>query len=217
MTMKIIPKKTIARVLLYLRILGELTRDGKKHVSSKELAAIAGLSDVQIRKDISRFGKIGRPRIGYQVRELKKKLEEFVLGQKAVHVALFGVGNLGAALLKFPGFHSDRIKVVAAYDVDASKIGKTINGVPIYALEDAAKTVKRIRTDIGVIAVPEAVCQSVADTMIRAGLKRIINFAPASINVPKGVAVKDIDFTIEFLSLFCDSREAVPGTRGRGL
>ncbi len=202
---KKIPKKTIGRVLLYLRILEELIRDKKEYVSSRELAEIAGLSDVQIRKDVSSFGKIGKPRIGYKTLELKQKLEEFVLQEKAVHVALFGVGNLGAALLKFPGFHSERIKVVAAYDIDKSKIGMTINGVRIYALGEAAKIVKKIRTDIGVIAVPEAVCQSVADAMIHAGLKRIVNFAPASINVPKDVTVKDIDFTIEFLSLFCDS------------
>lgn len=201
--MKKIPQKTITRSFLYIRTLDKLISEKEKFVSSRKLADISGLTDVQVRKDISRFGKVGKPRIGYETKVLKKKLEDFIM-QNVLHVALFGVGNLGAAILKYPGFHQDKVKLVAAFDNDPQKVGQEINGVPIYSLKNVSAIIKKSHAEIGVIAVPKEVGQRTADVIVKSGLKGIVNFSPSSIIVPKNVFVRNIDLTIEFLSLFCD-------------
>lgn len=203
--MKQVPKKTVERALLYIRTLENLIKNKRYLISSRELSALTGLSDVQIRKDISSFGKVGTPRIGYKTVELKRILEGFILQQNIVHVALFGTGNLGSAILKYPGFHKGNIKLVAAFDKDPSKIGRKINGISIHAIEQAPAVIKKTHADIGILAVPAESSQEVADVMILSGLKGIVNFAPATINAPVTVKVKDIDLSIEFLSLFCDA------------
>jgi redox-sensing transcriptional repressor len=203
--MKKIPRKTIVRVLLYIRTLESLIKEKRYLVSSKQLSEITGLSDVKIRKDISNFKKVGKPRVGYKTVELKKTLQDFLLQNNTVNLVLFGAGNLGSAILKYPGFHQRKVRVVAAFDVSSHKIGKKINGVRIYPVERAPEVIRRVKADIGIIAVPKEHSQEVADYMVLSGLHRIINFAPCSISVPAKVKVRNFDFTIEFLSLFCDT------------
>jgi len=200
-----IPRKVITRVLLYIRTLEVLAKEKRYLVSSRQLADITGLSDVQIRKDISNFRKIGKPRIGYRTGELKRTLQNYLLQDRKVRVVLFGVGNLGSAILRYPGFLQNKIKVVAAFDVSRLKIGKKIGGVKVYSVDRAPEIVKRLRGDIGIIAVPKESCQEVADYMVLSGLQKIVNFASCPVSVPAKVQVRNIDFTIEFLSLFCDS------------
>jgi len=201
--LKKFPQRTISRALVYIRTLAQLLESRKEVVSSSQLALITGLSDVQIRKDISNFGKVGRPRIGYRTAELKQVLENYIL-QNIVHAVLFGVGNLGSALLKYPGFHQDKVKLVAAFDTDKKKIGTEINGVSIYSISEAQKIIASSHVEIGIIAVPVEYSQKVADIIIKSGLKGIVNFTPTTVTVPKEIIVKNIDLTIEFLSLFCD-------------
>ena len=196
------PRKTITRSLLYIRILEKLIGEGEQFVSSKRLSEIAGLSDVQVRKDISNFGKVGRPRVGYRTTELKKVLEEFI-SKNIVHVVLFGAGNLGSAILRYPKFHQDKIRILAAFDKNKSKIGRRINGVLVYDIKEAPEIIRRIRADIAIIAVPEKSSQQIASLIVSCGVKGIVNFSPASISVPKSVFVRNIDLSIEFLSLFC--------------
>jgi redox-sensing transcriptional repressor len=202
--MKRIPQRTIDRVLLYIRTLENLKKEKRHLISSAELSKITGISDVQIRKDISRFGKIGTPRIGYEIEDLNRTLKDYLLQKDVVKVVLFGVGNLGTAILKYPGFFKNRIKIVAAFEKNAAKINKTINGVKIYSLDKAPKVIKRIKADLGIIAVPEKASQEVADIMVLSGLKGVLNFSPTSISVPGNISLKDIDFSLEFLSLFCN-------------
>ncbi len=204
--MKKISGRTITRALLYIRTLETLLKDKKDSVSSGELARITGLTDVQIRKDISSFGKVGTPRVGYDVRELRNKLENFVLQKKEIRVVLFGVGNLGTAILKYPWLRKGKLKVIAAFDTSGSKAGKTINGVSVYPAEKAPAIIKQSKAELGIVAVPEDKGQDVADIMVKAGLKGIANFAPVSLKVPKHVIVRNIDLSIEFLSLFCDTQ-----------
>ncbi len=204
--MKKISDKTITRALLYIRTLDKLTREGRESVSSGDLAGITGLTDVQIRKDISNFGKVGTPRIGYDVIELKRILENLVLRKKTVQVVLFGTGNLGTAILKYPAFGKQRIAIVAAFEKDKRKIGKRVNGVRVYPVSQAREIIKKKDVSIGIIAVPPEHGQEVADLIVRSGLKGIVNFAPVSLNVPKNMQVRDIDLAIEFMSLFCQTR-----------
>ncbi|MBD3246988.1 MAG: redox-sensing transcriptional repressor Rex [Candidatus Omnitrophica bacterium] len=200
-----ISRKTIARVFLYIRTLDTLIRQKRNLISSKELARIVGVTDAQIRKDISNFARIGRPGIGYNTQELKDTLEEFVLQHNCVKLVLFGVGNLGTAILQYPGFQKNKIKIIAAFEKKEEKIGSVINGVRVYAAKDAPRIIAQKKADIGIIAVPERASQEVADMLVLSGLKGIVNFAPTTIAVPRNVMVKDIDFSIEFLSLFCNA------------
>jgi len=204
--MKNISSKTISRALLYVRTLESLVRESKVTVSSRELARITGLTDVQIRKDISNFGKVGTPRIGYSTTELKNILEDYIFRKKVIRIVLFGVGNLGRAILRYADFDKRKLKIVAAFDKDKKKIGKTINGVKIRSFEKADSVIKKGYADIGVIAVPPEKGQEVADLMAACGLRGIVNFAPVSLKVPKRVHVRGIDLAMEFLSAYCDTQ-----------
>ena len=197
------PQRTIPRALLYIRILDDLLKRGRQYVSSGELARITGVRDVQIRKDISNFGPVGKPRVGYQIRALKNLLEASIQ-KKAVQVVLFGVGHLGKAIARYPEFHTDKIKIAAAFDKDRRLVGKEIHGIPIYSLEKVKEVVQKTRAVIGINAVPKAAAQDIADIMVASGLRGIINFCPTPITVPDTVSVKNIDLTIEFMTLLCD-------------
>ncbi len=201
--MEKLSNKIISRVLLYIRILEELIKKNRARVSSNELAKLTGLSDVQIRKDISKFGKIGTPRLGYSTRELKNILEDFVLHKETIQLALFGVGNLGTAILKYPAFKKDKLNIAAAFEKDKNKIGKIVNGVRIYPIDKAPEIIKKIHAEIGIVAVGAQDSQEVVDIMVLSGLKGIINFSPTFLNVPKEIAVRDIDLSLEFLALYC--------------
>ncbi len=200
-------RKTRDRALVYIRCLEALIRDQRHLVSSRDLAALTGFTAEQIRKDISHFGRVGTPRLGYPTSELKTLLENYLLQKDVVHIALFGVGHLGQAILRYPGFHREKIRLVSAFDKDPRKIGRVVDGVRIYALEDAPRRVRRSHAEIGIIAVPSEESQRVADVMVLAGLRGIVNFSPTTLQVPKEVRVRDIDLSIEFLSLFCEIQD----------
>lgn len=205
-----VPERTIPRTLLYIRILDDLLKRGEDHVSSGELARMTGFQDNQIRKDISNFGPVGKPRVGYPVRALKKRLEASVHGAP-VQVVLFGTGNLGKAIARYPEFHSSKINIAAGFDKDPRKIGKQIDGIKIYALSQAKRVVKQKKAVIGINAVPKEAAQDVVDIMVAAGIRGIINFSPVTVTVPDKVTVKNIDLTIEFMALLCDMRMVKAG------
>lgn len=198
-----VPERTVPRSLLYIRILGDLLNTGHEFVSSRELADLTGLQDSQIRKDISNFGAVGKPRVGYPVRALKELLEDRVYS-KADPVVLFGVGHLGKAIARYPEFQSDRIHIAAAFDTDARKVGGTVGGIRVYSLAEAKRVVRRLGAEIGINAVPKAAAQEVVDLMVEMGIRGIINFSPVHVAVPAGITVRNIDLTIEFMTLLCD-------------
>lgn len=200
---KISPKAT-ARSLMYIRSLEGLIKAKRQLVSSRQLAQMTGFTDVQIRKDISGFGKVGTPRIGYNTQDLKQILEDSILQKTTVKVALFGVGNLGTAILKYPGFQKDTIQIVAAFDSDLTKVGKVVNGIKIFDPAEASGVIRKKKAQIGIIAVPGDAAQKIADIMVLSGLKGIANFTPASVSVPCHIQVRNIDFSIEFLALFSE-------------
>ena len=201
--MREISPRVIERSFLYIRILSNLIRQRKEVISSRELAELSGLSDVNVRKDISNFKKVGKPGVGYRVKDLKEVLEEYVLRASVLKVVLFGVGNLGQAILKYPGFRREKLKIVAAFDCDRSRVGRSINDVRVYRPRQATAIIRNKKADVGIVAVPENAGQEVADIMVSSGLKALVNFSTATLEVPEGVFVKNIDFTIEFLALYC--------------
>ena len=190
-----VPDETIKRLPIYLRRAIHLSERGVKCVSSKELASLLGVTPWQIRKDLSYFGGFGTRGVGYNVESLVSRIRKILRLDVVRKAALVGVGNLGSAILAFPGFHPYWLEIAAAFDIDKRKVGKKINGLVV---EDVAllRTLKDRRINIGIIAVPGSVAQNVADDLIEVGVKAILNFAPQYIEVPRRVKVITIDIAL---------------------
>lgn len=205
MNSKKIPVSTISRMFVYLRELTELAKIGINTISSSELGDRTNLSDAQVRKDLGHFGQFGVSGSGYNTHELKAALEKALGKDKVWNVAVAGVGHLGSALLAYPGFKEHGLNIVAAFDSDVKKVGKSLGDIPVQPIDEIDKEIKARKISIAIIAVPAKSAQDVADKLIASGIRCILNFAPAVLNVPDNVKVKDVDLSreLETLSYFC--------------
>lgn len=188
-----IPDIIIGRLPIYLRALQRMGEKGKKTTSSQELGEYVGISAAQIRKDISQFGEFGKQGTGYAIPFLIDKLREILRVDRMWDVAVVGVGAVGHALVRYNGFANRGFRIVMLFDVDPSKIGTRVGE---FVVEDAAKLTDRVRAAklrIAMLAVPAPVAQDVADRLVQAGVKAILNYAPTNLIVPKGVHVQHID------------------------
>lgn len=188
-----IPDIIIGRLPIYLRALQRMAEKGKKTTSSQELGDYVGISAAEIRKDISQFGEFGKQGTGYSIPFLIDKLREILRVDRMWDVAVVGVGAVGHALVRYQGFSNRGFRIVMIFDVDPSKVGQKVGE---FVVEDAAKLTERVRAAklrIAMLAVPAAVAQDVADRLVQAGVKAILNYAPTNLNVPKGVHVQHID------------------------
>ena len=195
-----IPNETIRRLPVYLRGLLFLSEQGQEGVSSRNLADFLGVNPWQIRKDFSYFGGFGTPGLGYDIGKLVKQINK-ILKLDVVHkMALVGVGNLGSAVLAYPGFGMYGFDIAAAFDINTKKIGKRRNNVTI---EDVANlgTLKRRKINLAIIAVPRHAAQHTADALVKAGVKGILNFSPCRIAVPRKVKVITIDIAMDLARL----------------
>lgn len=191
-----VPEKTVERLCLYGRILAMMEKEGKEVTSSYEIGERAGLLDTQIRKDLSQFGQFGVSGRGYNIKNLKREIEEIIGKNYVWNVAVIGVGNLGSALLAYPGFEQDCFKISAVFDNNPSKIGRKIVGVQIYDIGKMEELLKKEKVKIGIIATPPDVAQNIADRLIKGRVKAILNFAPVTISVPHDIKIINVDFTI---------------------
>jgi len=195
-----IPDETVRRLPVYLRGALHLSRCGVASASSKDLADLIGVEPWQIRKDFSYFGDFGTPGVGYDLSSLISRVNEILRLDTGHKAALVGIGNLGSALLAFPGFRTYGFEIAAAFDIDRRKIGRRKAGVLI---EDIAGlgllNARGIR--LGIIAVPGPASQDVTDALVRTGIKGILNFSPRRIAVPRGVKVITIDIAMDLARL----------------
>lgn len=196
-----VPKAVINRLSLYLRELQRLVRSGKETTSSQELGSLLGFTDAQVRKDLAYFGQFGYPGIGYRCDELVGAIRVILGTDHEWSVVMVGVGNLGRALLGYNGFVQQGFRVVAAFDTDKAMVGQSIEGVPVYRLDDLADVVRRGSIRLGMIAVPARSAQSVADQLVAAGVEGIVNFAPVTISLPEEVSRVGVDLAIELEQL----------------
>ena len=195
-----IPDEAVRRLPLYLRALQILSDEGQKSISSKRLAAFLSVNPWQIRKDFSYFGDFGTRGVGYEIKKLISEITR-ILKLKTTHkMALVGVGNIGSAVLAYPGFSTYGFKITAIFDNDPRKVGKKRKGVTI---EDVSKlrSLKKQKIDIGIVAVPRQAAQEAADALVKAGVTGILNFAPYRITVPKKVKVITIDIATDLARL----------------
>ncbi len=193
-----IPGITVYRLALYVRALENFLAEGKDLVSSEELARACGVNSAQLRKDLSYFGQFGVRGVGYSVQALLKHIKRILGTDREWPMVLAGVGHLGMALLNYDLLTKRGFRFVAAFDVDEKKIGRVINDVYVYSLEQFSWVIKEHPVEIGVIATPPSAAQEVADLFIENGIKGILNFAPVRIKHPKNVVVEHSDLTILF-------------------
>lgn len=212
MKTKKIPSTTISRLSVYVRALAKMRAEGATATSSEKLAEAVGLTAAQIRKDLAYFGQFGVPGRGYYVENLHRELTAILGIDRRWKVVLVGVGNLGSALLGYNGFKKQGFDMVAALDHDPEIIGRTVEGVEVHDVAAAPAAIAASGAEIGIIAVPAASAQEVCDTLLRAGLKSILSFAPERLVVPPDVTVKRVDLAmeLEWLSFFATN------ARGRG-
>ena len=197
-----VSEQTTNRLSLYLRFLNELDADGVRTVSSKVLAAEFDLNAALIRKDLSHFGDFGVRGVGYVVKDLKERLRQILGLDRRLNVAIIGAGNLGLALADYPGFRQDGFRIVALFDTLDAKVGReSRSGVCIHHIEDLKRVARREGITIAVIAVPAGVAQAVVNTVVEAGIKAVLDFAPGSLRVPRDVQRKRGDFTVSLESL----------------
>jgi redox-sensing transcriptional repressor len=195
-----IPDETVRRLPIYLRGLMVSADQGLEHISSKSLADFVGVQSWLIRKDFSYFGDFGTPGVGYNIERLAKEIKKILRLDMIRKAALVGVGDLGSALLAYPGFRIYGLDIVAAFDTDPKKVGKVVHGVRI---EDVGRvgTLARRGMSLAIVAVPRGAAQATADRLVTAGIRGILNFAPCKIAVPRRVKVITLDIAMELARL----------------
>ena len=195
-----IPDETVRRLPIYLRGLRVSADQGQEHISSQALADFVGVQSWQIRKDFSHFGDFGTRGVGYHIEGLARQIKK-ILRLDVVHrAAVVGIGDLGKALLAYPGFAGYGLDVVAAFDIDPHKIGRVVNGIRIEGLSDLGTLGERGIT-LGIVAVPRAAAQSVVDQLVGAGGRGILKFAPCSVVLPRRAKVITLDIAMELARL----------------
>ena len=191
-----IPPATVSRLPVYLRCLGDLP-PGQATCSSEQLAAIAGVNSAQVRKDLSFLGSPGVRGVGYHVGSLRELLRQALGLTHGYAVAIVGAGNLGSALGNYGGFEPWGFEVVALLDSDPSKVGTTIADHVVEPMDRLEAVVRERDVEIGIIATPSSSAQEVANRFMAAGVRSILNFAPAVLQVAEGVQVRRVDLSTE--------------------
>jgi redox-sensing transcriptional repressor len=192
-----IPEATVARLPLYWRALLELAEARTPTVSSEGLAEMTGENAAKIRRDLSYLGSYGTRGAGYDVELLVTQIGRELGLDEDWPVVIVGVGNLGRALANYRGFPSRGFRVAALVDSDPAKVGQTMGGLVVGAIEELPALVKRERLAIGLIATPASAAQGVADRLVSAGITSLLNFAPTVITTPDHVLLRQVDLSIE--------------------
>lgn len=192
-----IPEATVGRLPLYLRVLTDLAESGTSTVSSRILAAESGVNPAKVRKDLSHLGSYGTRGVGYDVAYLLHQVRRELGLTQDWPVAIVGIGNLGHALAHYRGFAERGFRPAALLDADAEKAGEVIEGLVVRPIGDLARVVEEEGIAIGVVCTPAAVAQEVTDALVEAGVRSILNFAPAVLQVPEGVVVRKVDLALE--------------------
>jgi len=204
-----VPEATVGRLPLYLRALVDLAAQAEATISSETLAGAAGVNSAKVRKDLSYLGSYGTRGVGYDVAYLLHQVRRELGLTQDWPVLIAGAGNLGHALSNYRGFAQRGFRVVAIVDVDPAKVGERIGELRVGHLRDMAGAVQEHEIAIGVICTPGEAAQEVADRMVAAGLRSILNFAPAVIAVPEDVSVRKVDLSTELQILaYYEQRKA---------
>ena len=197
-----VPEPTLRRLPWYLSNIKLMKDKGEQYVSSTQISKEINIDASQIAKDLSYVNISGRTRVGYNIDALIEVLESF-LGFTNMHKAfLFGVGSLGAALLRDSGVHHFGLEIVAAFDVNPELVGKDLNGIPIFHSDDFEAQMKEYDVNIGVLTVPINIAQEITDKMVDGGIKAVWNFTPFRIRVPENIVVQNTSLYAHLAVMF---------------
>jgi len=194
---KRISESTIHRLSLYYRALSLLEKENYETVSSKELAKREKLTPAQVRKDLSFFGSFGTRGLGYPVKELRAQISSILGLDRAWRVALVGIGNIGSALVSYKEFAKQGFQIIKLFDNDQRKIGSNHKGIVVSDIRNLETELRNDRIEMVVLAVPATVAQYIVDDVVRAGIKAILNFAPANLKVPDDVYLRNENMSME--------------------
>ena len=204
-----IPEATVGRLPVYLRALVETAGSGTATVSSEELAEAAGVSSAKVRKDLSHLGSYGTRGVGYDVAYLIHQIRRELGLTQDWAIVIAGIGNLGHALANYRGFAERGFRIAALVDEDPEKVGERVGELTIRHVDELSRLVSEFDIAIGVIATPAGAVQEVADRLVEAGIRSILNFAPAMIAPAPGVSVRKVDLAVELQILaFYEQRKA---------
>ena len=201
-----IPDATIGRLSLYSRYLKGTDERGITTVSSQNIAKATGVTPAQVRKDLAYFGEFGTRGVGYNSRELYNYIMKILGLDKRWSVGIIGAGNLGRALIQYKGFNERGFDITCVFDNDPKKIGKKMSNVDIYSIDLLDEKVKELKIHLGIIAVPASAAQEVANKLVKAGIKGIINFAPINIVVNENIILRRVDLAaqLEYLTYYLE-------------
>jgi redox-sensing transcriptional repressor len=190
---KLVPNIVVGRLPLYLRTLQLMSFEGRKVTSSQELGERLGISAAQIRKDLSQFGEFGKQGTGYNIDFLTDQLRHILHVDKVWDVAVVGIGDVGHALARYQGFSNRGFRIVLLFDNNTQKIGTVVGGFIIQDLSSMVTQIRATGVQIAMLSVPVEQAQLVTNSLVEAGVKSILNYAPINISVPSGVRVQYID------------------------
>ncbi len=196
-----ISKSVIKRLPVYLRILDQLIERRVDMISSKELSKESGFTAEQIRKDLAYFGAFGTRGAGYNTAYLREKIIKIIGLDETIKTVIIGAGNLGTALTRYNSTKNPYVDVLAVFDQDPRLIGKKIDEINIYSIDEAPSFIEEHGIKVAIITVPAMSAQETVDLVTKHGVSAILNFAPIKLNVPEGVHVHNADLTIELQSL----------------
>ncbi|MGI9015213.1 MAG: redox-sensing transcriptional repressor Rex [Phycisphaerales bacterium] len=196
-----VPAPTVKRLSLLLRELDLRLQLGHDRISSKQLGAALGVTDAQVRKDLAYFGQFGHPGIGYPTAELQSELRQILGTDRTWNTALIGAGNLGRALMSYDGWRQRGFEIVAVFDADPARVGEQLENHSVRPMQDVATLVKQREIRLAMIAVPGEAAQGVADMLIQAGVRGILNFAPRRLDVHDAVSVSSVDLALSLEQL----------------
>ena len=190
---KFIPDIVVGRLPIYLRALQRMLEENRRVTSSQELGERLGISAAQIRKDLSQFGEFGKQGTGYSIDFLADQIRQILNVDQVWDVAVVGAGDIGSAVAQYQGFSNRGLQVTMVFDNDQGKINSQIGQFKVKDSKKLEDTIKRAGIQIAMIAVPSHSAQEVADQLISAGVKAILNYAPINLSVPENVRVQYID------------------------
>lgn len=211
-----VPIPTLERMTTYLRCLIDFGGTGMDTISSAQIEQQTGISAAQFRKDLSHFGEFGKPGVGYNVRELESRIARILQIHRVQPIILIGAGNLGSALIGYPGLEEHKFHIVAAFDKDPRKIGKRLWGMDI---QDASKIIEingTLGAKMAILAVPAHAAQAAAEAAVQSGIRAILNFAPVILRVPERVIVRNVSFLQELAVLSYHLNEGAGEGRANG-
>ena len=207
-----IPEGVIGRLPIYLDFLIELKQNDCVTISSKRLGELTKINPAEIRRDLAHFGTFGKKGVGYNTDDLILRIKHILGSDESHKIAVVGAGNLGSAIVGYDGFAVHGFSVSAIFDNDTTKIGKKVGKHKVGDIKSLKKVIKEKKITIGVIAVPAVEAQNIANLLVGAGVKIVLNYTPVTVMVPDTVKVhntnpvKELLYTLYFLSKKSDDK-----------